>query len=70
MEGTREEWVRVKVQHVDQIQTVINMVQNTKSRRKQALKLQGLPGVGRLRIKKDPANLCVYFRLQNAACLL
>lgn len=70
MEGVNEEWVRVRVAHPDQIQTVINMVQNTKSRKHQARKIAGLPGLGRLEIRREPEKLQVFFRLKNAGCLL
>lgn len=68
--GDGEKWVEVRVRRPEQIQTIINMVQNTKSRAHRTRVGLGLPGFGKLEIRREPEKLAVYFRLKNAGAML
>lgn len=63
-------WVEVKVQNIDMIQTVINMVQLEKSRAHRARKALDLPGYGKLKIRREPDRLRVFFILENSGAAL
>lgn len=64
-----DQWVEVKVSRPSQIQTIINMVQVEKSRAHTTRKKLDLPGYGRLQIRREPENLRVLFKLNDAGAL-
>lgn len=65
-----EMWVKVTVLSEDQMQTIINMVQQEKSRANTTRKALSLPAWGRLEVKRDLKNLVVFFKLKNAGAQL
>jgi hypothetical protein len=65
-----DQWVEVRVAHADRIQTIINMVQNEKSRANVARKALDLPSFGRLVIRREPENKKVFFKLNNSGAAL
>ena len=65
-----EQWVEVRVKSIDSIQTIINMVQNEKSRVNVTRKRLDLPAYGKLVIKREPEKHKVSFRLKNSGAAL
>jgi len=65
-----EQWVEVRVVNVNSIQTVINMVQNEKSRANVSRKRLDLPAFGKLEIRREPEKKRVLFRLKNSGAAL
>lgn len=67
---TSEDWVTVKVVHVDAIQTIINGLQKEKSMANVTRKNLDLPRYGKLVILRDVKNLKVSFKLSNSGAAL
>lgn len=63
-------WVTVSANSLDQVETIVNMVQLEKCRANNARKALELPLWGRLAIKREPAKLLVHFKLRNAGAQL
>jgi hypothetical protein len=64
------QWTVVKVSNKDMISTIVNMVMQEKSNAHRLRLAIGLPGYGKLEIKREPEKLQVSFRLRNAGALL
>ena len=65
-----DQWDEVKVANSSHIPTIINMVQVEKSRAQTARRGLGLPGFGRLLIRREPENNRVLFALKDSGDLL
>lgn len=65
-----DQWVEVRVADPSRIQTIINMVQNEKSRANISRKRLDLPQFGRLAIKREPEKKRVLFILKNSGAAL
>lgn len=65
-----DQWVVVSVANADRIQTIINMVQNKKSRANVTRKQLDLPQFGRLAIRREPEKKRVSFKLVNSGAAL
>jgi hypothetical protein len=59
-------WIVVTVMDVEMMQTIINMVQNIKSRQQTTRKGLGLPAFGKLEIRREPEKKRLLFRLKNS----
>lgn len=69
-ENGSDKWVVVNVKRKESIQTIINMVQNEKSRANVSRKRLDLPAYGLLEIRREPEQLRVCFRLKNSGAAL
>lgn len=68
--ANHDQWVEVKVSNPAYIQTVINMVQNEKSRANVNRKRLDLPAYGKLVIRREPEKKRVLFLLKNSGAAL
>lgn len=61
-----QKWVVVAVMDIEMMQTIINMVQNIKSRAQTTHRALGLPQYGKLEIRREPQKKRLLFRLKNS----
>jgi hypothetical protein len=59
-------WIKVEVGSVEMMQTIINMVQNIKSRNQVSRRALDLPAFGKLEIRREPEKKRLFFRLKNS----
>lgn len=64
------EWIVVRVKKAHRIQTIINMVQKTKSSEQTTRAALGLPKYGKLQIKRNEEELLVSFSLKDSGMAL